>query len=94
MSASICSSYRAAGVAVAASPAGDVKGLTQRLGWYVAPTPRGISYAHGGSGMGFTSMLRLYPESDLGVFVIANDSYFDRSGGLLVTDAIAAVEWQ
>ncbi len=94
VSPSVCSSYRAAGVAVAASPAGDVKGLTQRLGWFVAPTPRGVSYAHGGSGMGFTSMLRLYPETDLGVFVIANDSYFDRSGGLLVTDAIAAVEWQ
>jgi len=55
------------------------------------PDSVGDIYSHGGAGMGFTSMLRLYPDDDLGVFLVANDSYFDKRGGLLVSDAVAKV---
>lgn len=75
------------------SPARGVRNLKQRLGWFVSSTEQGESYSHGGSGMGFSSMLQLFPEQDVGIFVVANDTYFDRRGGLSITQAIARQDW-
>lgn len=78
---------------VTKSPARGVEGLEQKLGWFVYPTDLGNSFAHGGSGMGYTAMLQLFPDKELGIFVVANDSYFDRRGGLAVTTAVSRVRW-
>ena len=43
--------------------------------------------------MGYTSMLQLFPERNLGVFVVANDTYFDQSGGLAVAAKVTSVDW-
>jgi len=78
---------------VTKSPARGVTNLQQQLGWFVTSTARGEAFVHGGSGMGYTAMLQLFPEKDLGVFVVANDSYFDRQGGLAVGTAISRILW-
>ncbi len=83
----------AATVKVTKSPARRVEGLEQKLGWFVLPTQLGDSFAHGGSGMGYTAMLQLFPDEDLGIFVVGNDSYFDRNGGLAITSAASRITW-
>ena len=82
------------GITVGKSPARGVKGLTQKVGWFVlSEESGGLSYSHGGSGMGYTSMLQLFPARNLGVFVVANDTYFDKAGGLAVATKVADVDW-
>ena len=79
---------------VGKSPARGVEGLAQKVGWFVLREESGgLSYSHGGSGMGYTSMLQLFPERNLGVFVVSNDTYFDRRGGLAVASKVASVDW-
>lgn len=84
---------KAARIEVTKSPARGVEGLGQKLGWFVLPTELGDSFAHGGSGMGYTAMLQLFPDKELGIFVVANDSYFDRNGGLAITTAVSKIVW-
>jgi len=83
------------GLTVGKSPARGVKGLSQKTGWFVLHEETGgVSYSHGGSGMGYTSMLQLFPDRNIGVFVAANDTYFDRAGGLAVASRVAGIDWQ
>jgi len=95
ISESVCRQIAAAqSLTVGKSPARGVEGLSQRLGWFVrSEESNGLSYSHGGSGMGYTSMLQLFPERNLGVFVVANDTYFDRRGGLAVSTIVAGIDW-
>jgi len=76
-----------------AKSARGVSDLTQKVGWFVRAETIGQSFSHGGSGMAYTSMLQLFPEQDRGVFVVANDTYFDRRGGLALSSAIAKIQW-
>lgn len=80
-------------VDVARSPAPDSKSLEFGLSWFVSRTDSGISLSHGGSGMAFVALLRLYPERDFGVLVAANSTYLGRSMGSEIIDLVASLQW-
>jgi CubicO group peptidase (beta-lactamase class C family) len=63
----------------------------QGLGWRARLTDGGRRYlTHSGGGPGFATILRIYPEEDLGVVVMGNDSTIDRA---VLADVLADVEW-
>ena len=69
------------------SPGDSLRGL----GWEAHLTSDGRRYlTHGGGGPGFASIFRVYPEENLGIVVIGNDSSIDRQS---LADAVADVEW-
>lgn len=78
-------------IAVSKSPA-PADGLDFGLGWFIAETENGKVLTHSGAGMGYVTTLRLYPEQDLGVFVIANSTYLGRSMGLDIVNLAGMAE--
>jgi CubicO group peptidase (beta-lactamase class C family) len=69
------------------TPGESVRGL----GWEAHLTSDGRRYlTHSGGGPGFASIFRVYPEENLGVVVIGNDSSIDRQ---TLADALADVDW-
>jgi len=47
--------------------------------------------AHGGNGMGFAGMISLYPDENLGIFVVGNSTYLGKDFGLSLVDALANI---
>jgi len=70
------------------SPAPDSEDLAFGLGWFVGKSDKGRTLSHGGSAMGFASLLRLYPDEGKGVFVISNSTYLGRTMGSQVVNLI------
>lgn len=69
------------------APGDSVRGL----GWEAHLTTDGRRYlTHSGGGPGFASIFRVYPEENLGVVVIGNDSSIDRQ---ILADALANMDW-
>jgi CubicO group peptidase (beta-lactamase class C family) len=63
----------------------------QGLGWQAHLTTDSRSYlAHSGGGPGFATIFRVYPDENLGVVVMANDSTIDRE---ILADVLAKVDW-
>jgi CubicO group peptidase (beta-lactamase class C family) len=63
----------------------------QGLGWEVNKSGDKVHYlAHGGGGPGFGCAMRIYPERDLGIAVLANDTTYDSG---VILDLIAQLEW-
>jgi CubicO group peptidase (beta-lactamase class C family) len=63
----------------------------QGLGWQAHLTTDGRRYlTHSGGGPGFATILRVYPEENLGVVVMGNDSTIDRE---TLADVLADMEW-
>ena len=60
------------------------------LGWYVVKNPDPIFISHSGGGPGFASDMRLYPDRELGMVVIANGTYLPRRE---ISDLIASLTW-
>jgi CubicO group peptidase (beta-lactamase class C family) len=60
------------------------------LGWYVLKDPVLVFVAHGGGGPGFSSDMRLYPDRELGMVIIANGTYFLKRE---INDLIASLDW-
>jgi CubicO group peptidase (beta-lactamase class C family) len=60
------------------------------LGWYVAKNPDVEFIFHGGGGPGFASDMRLYPDRELGMVVIANGSHMPKRE---IDDLIASLDW-
>jgi len=70
------------------SPAPDTEELAFGLGWFVGESDKGKTLSHGGSAMGFASLLRLYLDEGKGVFVISNSTYLGRTMGNQVVNLI------
>ncbi len=80
-------------IAVNESPAPDSEGLSFGLGWFIGQSNETISLTHGGAGMAFVTLLRLYPEKDLGVVVFANSTYLGRTMGMEIVDLVGNIKW-
>jgi CubicO group peptidase (beta-lactamase class C family) len=64
---------------------------TQGLGWRAHLITDGGRYlTHSDGGPGFATILRVYPEENLGVVVMGNDSTIDRK---ILADVLADVKW-
>jgi CubicO group peptidase (beta-lactamase class C family) len=61
------------------------------LGWIVGQTSVGNYLEHTGGGPGFATFMRLYPEKNLGVAMLANGTDLDRSG---LADLLAGIDWK
>jgi CubicO group peptidase (beta-lactamase class C family) len=59
------------------------------LGWYVVKNHE-FFIAHGGGGPGFAADMRLYPDRELGMVIIANGSYLPKHE---IFDLVASLDW-
>lgn len=76
------------------SPAGDLEGFSFGYGWFLGRDEAGRRLVlHGGGGMGFTTMLMIWPDEARAVFVAANGSYVDGAMGQRLAQAFGAVDW-
>jgi CubicO group peptidase (beta-lactamase class C family) len=75
------------------SPA-PVPGVGFGLGWFHLDEAGRVSLSHGGQGTGFASMVRLYPDENLGIAVVANSTYLGRNFGLDLVDLLGAIPWR
>lgn len=60
------------------------------LGWMVSRDTMGRSLEHSGGGPGFATFMRVYPEKNLGIAVLANGTDLDRSG---LANLLAGMDW-
>lgn len=60
------------------------------LGWLVGRTGNVVFLEHAGGGPGFATIMRLYPEKDLGIAILANGTDLDREG---LMELLTKVEW-
>lgn len=59
------------------------------LGWYVVQNHE-FFIAHGGGGPGFSADMRLYPDRELGMVIIANGTYLPKHE---IFDLVASLDW-
>ena len=59
------------------------------LGWYVVKN-HDFFIAHGGGGPGFAADMRLYPDRELGMVIIANGTYLPKHE---IFDLVASLDW-
>lgn len=67
----------------------DYDQMYHGLGWYVVKN-HDFFIAHGGGGPGFSADMRLYPERELGMVIIANGTYFPKRE---ILDLVASLDW-
>jgi CubicO group peptidase (beta-lactamase class C family) len=60
------------------------------LGWYVIPEGQRLRLQHHGSGPGFATTMRLYPQEGFGIAILANGTVLDRDG---IADRLAQIDW-
>jgi len=60
------------------------------LGWSVGETNSSLYLEHAGGGPGFATIMRLYPEKDLGFAILANGTDLDREG---LMNLLATIDW-
>lgn len=60
------------------------------LGWQIGESNGGRYLEHGGGGPGFATIMRLYPERELGIVILANGTDLDRSG---LVELLAHMDW-
>ncbi len=60
------------------------------LGWFVGNSNNARYLEHAGGGPGFATMLRLYPDSGLGIAILADGTDLDREG---LMDLFASIAW-
>jgi CubicO group peptidase (beta-lactamase class C family) len=60
------------------------------LSWFVVPQGDSFYLAHNGGGPGFATGMRLYPDHDLGMVIMANGTYLDTIG---ILDLVASLDW-
>jgi CubicO group peptidase (beta-lactamase class C family) len=64
--------------------------MYQGLGWAYVVEGDEFFIAHSGGGPGFAANMRLYPDRDLGMVVLANGSYLAREE---MFDLVASLDW-
>jgi CubicO group peptidase (beta-lactamase class C family) len=67
----------------------DYDQMYHGLGWYVVKNHT-FFLAHSGGGPGFASDMRLYPDRELGMVIIANGTYLPRRE---ILDLVASLDW-
>jgi CubicO group peptidase (beta-lactamase class C family) len=67
----------------------DYDQMFHGLGWYVVKNHT-FFLAHSGGGPGFASDMRLYPDRELGMVVVANGTYLPRRE---ILDLVASLDW-
>jgi CubicO group peptidase (beta-lactamase class C family) len=67
----------------------DYDQMVHGLGWYVVKNHT-FFLAHSGGGPGFASEMRLYPDRELGMVIIANSTYLPRKE---ILDLVASLDW-
>ncbi len=60
------------------------------LGWYVGESNGERFIDHAGGGAGFATIMRLYPESNMGIAILANSTDLDRDG---LVELIKSLDW-
>ena len=68
----------------------DYDEMYQGLGWAYVVEGDDFFIAHSGGGPGFAANMRLYPDRDLGMVVLANGTYLAREE---VFDLVASLDW-
>ena len=68
---------------------GQFEGYGIGLGWFIKGEGQELQLAHGGAGAAFVCMVRLYPNRNLGMAIMANSTYLGRQMGIPVLDAAA-----
>ncbi len=68
----------------------DYDEMYQGLGWAYVVEGDDFFIAHSGGGPGFAANMRLYPDRDLGMVVLANGSYLARKE---IFDLVASLDW-
>jgi D-alanyl-D-alanine carboxypeptidase len=66
------------------------KQMYHGLGWYVVKNPDLCFISHSGGGPGFACDMRLYPDRELGMVVIANGTYPPKEK---INDLLAGLDW-
>lgn len=60
------------------------------LGWFVYESKNERYLEHAGGGPGFATIMRLYPDTGLGIAILSNGTDLDREG---LVDLFAHLEW-
>jgi hypothetical protein len=60
------------------------------LGWFYVVEGDDFFIAHSGGGPGFAADMRLYPDRDLGMVVLANGTYLASEE---IFDLVASLDW-
>lgn len=81
-------------ISVSESSAPDNEEFDFGLAWFIGQSDGERTLSHGGGGMAFVTMLKLYPERDLGVVVFSNSTYLGRFMGSNITKLIGSIDWQ
>lgn len=69
---------------------GDYSEMYQGLGWSYVVADGDYFVAHSGGGPGFASSMRLYPDRNLGMVILANGTYLPRNE---ILDLVAGLDW-
>ncbi len=62
----------------------------QGIGWKVVRDGGRLHLSHGGGGAGFSTLMRLYPDEDLGIVILVNGTNLENQD---IADAVAKIEW-
>jgi CubicO group peptidase (beta-lactamase class C family) len=60
------------------------------LGWFIGESNGSRYLEHAGGGPGFATLMRLYPERELGIAILANGTDLDRQG---LGDLLTSLDW-
>jgi CubicO group peptidase (beta-lactamase class C family) len=61
------------------------------LGWFVNESNNARYLEHAGGGPGFATMMRLHPDTELGIVILANGTDLDRDG---LMDLLTNIDWE
>ena len=64
--------------------------FVQGMGWKVVRDGGRLHLSHGGGGPGFSTLMRLYPDEDLGIVILVNGTNVENQE---IADAVAKIEW-
>jgi len=80
-------------IAISDSPIPSDEEFKFALSWFVGAENGERVLSHGGGGMAFVTMLKLFPDSGIGIVVIANSTYLGRDMGSGIVDLIGELEF-
>jgi len=63
------------------------------LSWFIHQANGQTALSHGGAGAAFVCQTRLYPDSKLGIVVMANSTYLGKDMGTSIINKLASLKW-
>ena len=64
--------------------------FVQGIGWHVTHDGNRSLVSHGGGGPGFKSLMRLYPDENLGIAILVNGTNVEDQE---IADVVSKIEW-